>query len=158
MLCRPGIRLPPPHAGPEARLITGINRRDADDNWFNALAVIGPNAILEETYDKVHLVPFGEYIPFRIELLRAMAATSGFGFTAGEKVRAIDTPLGRALPLICYEGIFPGHIFRADERPDYLLQLTNDAWFGTFSGPYQHLDQARFRAVRTGAVIGPCRQ
>ncbi len=137
----------------ETRLITGINRRDAAGNWYNALAVVGPGADVQETYDKVHLVPFGEYIPFRIEFLRAMAATSGFGFTPGAEVRAIGTPLGRALPLICYEGIFPGHIFRADERPDYLLQLTNDAWFGTFSGPFQHLDQARFRAVEQGLSL-----
>lgn len=138
---------------PETRLVTGINRRDADNNWYNALAVVGPDAAIEETYDKVHLVPFGEYIPFRIDVIRAMAATAGYGFTAGERVRAIDTPLGRALPLICYEGIFPGHIFRAGERPAYLMQLTNDAWFGTFSGPYQHLDQARFRAVEQGLSL-----
>ena len=140
-------------ASPETRLVTGVNRRDGEGNWFNALAVLGPGARLEETYDKVHLVPFGEYIPFRIEFLRAMAATAGFGFTPGETVRTIDTPLGRALPLICYEGIFPGHVFRAGERPDYLLQLTNDAWFGTFSGPYQHLDQARFRAAEQGVSL-----
>ncbi|CAN0605749.1 unnamed protein product, partial [Ectocarpus sp. 12 AP-2014] len=70
-----------------------------------------------------------------------------------EAVRLIDTPLGRALPLICYEGIFPGHVFRAGERPDYLLQITNDAWFGEFSGPYQHLDQARFRAAEQGLPL-----
>ena len=137
----------------ETRLITGINRRDAAGNWYNALAVVGRDAEVLETYDKVHLVPFGEYIPFKIDFIRAMAATAGFGFTPGDEVRAIGTPLGRALPLICYEGIFPGHIFRADERPDYLLQLTNDAWFGTFSGPYQHLDQARFRAVEQGLSL-----
>lgn len=138
---------------PETRLITGINRRDAEGNWFNALAVVGPGAVVEATYDKVHLVPFGEYIPFKIDVIRAMAATAGYGFTAGESVRGIDTPLGRAVALICYEGIFPGHVFRADERPDYLLQLTNDAWFGNFSGPYQHLDQARFRAAEQGLSL-----
>ncbi|MEO9825268.1 MAG: apolipoprotein N-acyltransferase [Paracoccaceae bacterium] len=136
-------------AGTEAKVILGINRTDGE-NWFNALAVVGPDGNVEETYDKVHLVPFGEYIPFRLKIIQAMAATSGFGFSSGERVRLIDTPLGRALPLICYEGIFPGHVFRADERPDYLLQITNDAWFGEFSGPYQHLDQARFRSAEQG--------
>jgi apolipoprotein N-acyltransferase len=58
-------------------------------------------------------------------------------------------PAGRALPLICYEAIFPQHA-RAAERADYLLQLTNDAWFGTWSGPYQHLAQARMRAIEQG--------
>lgn len=127
-------------------LITGINRRE-DGNWYNSLAVIGAGGTVIETYDKVHLVPFGEYIPFQLGFLRAMAGATGNGFTSGETVGLIDTPLGRALPLICYEGIFPGHIFKTEERPDYLLLLTNDAWFGSFAGPFQHFDQARFRAA-----------
>ena len=133
----------------QAKVLTGINRRDGE-NWYNSLALIGNDGAVEETYDKVHLVPFGEYIPFRLKIIQAMAATSGFGFSSGDAVRLIETPLGRALALICYEGIFPGHVFRAGERPDYLLQITNDAWFGEFSGPYQHLDQARFRAAEQG--------
>jgi len=137
-------------ASEKARLITGINRRDDQGNWFNSLVVLGPDGAREDIYDKVHLVPFGEYIPLKIDFIRALAASSGFGFTAGEKLRLVDTPLGRALPLICYEGIFPGHLLAVKERPDYLLQITNDAWFGTFSGPYQHLDQARFRAAEQG--------
>lgn len=132
-------------------VLLGLNRREnGGEVWHNSLAVVGQGGEVTETYDKVHLVPFGEYIPFRIELLRAMAASSGFGFTPGDAVRLIDTPLGRALPLICYEGIFPGHMFKAGARPDYLLQITNDAWFGTFSGPFQHLDQMRFRAAEQG--------
>ena len=134
-------------------IVLGLNRRAGPDIWHNSLVVVGQNGSVDETYDKVHLVPFGEYIPFRIEVLRAMAASSGFGFTPGAAVRLIDTPLGRALPLICYEGIFPGHLFKAGERPDYLLQITNDAWFGNFSGPFQHLDQMRFRAVEQGLPL-----
>lgn len=126
--------------------ITGINRRE-DGRWFNSLVVAGADGAVSDTYDKVHLVPFGEYIPFGIPLLRQMAGTSSNGFAAGSEVRLIDTPLGRALPLICYEGIFPGHAFKAGERADYILILTNDAWFGTFAGPQQHLDIARFRAA-----------
>ena len=127
-------------------LVTGINRRE-NGNWYNSLAVVGSDGTVTETYDKVHLVPFGEYIPFGLSILRAMARTASNGFTPGSQVRLIDTPLGLALPLICYEGIFPDHIFLAGKRPDYLLLLTNDAWFGTFAGPFQHLDQARFRAA-----------
>ena len=136
----------------QAKVILGINRSDGE-NWYNSMAVLGTDGAVEETYDKVHLVPFGEYIPFRLKFIQAMAATSGFGFSAGDAVRLVETPLGRALPLICYEGIFPGHVFRAGERPDYLLQITNDAWFGEFSGPFQHLDQARFRAAEQGLPL-----
>ena len=139
-------------AGADAKVLLGINRMDGEA-WFNSMVVVGPDGRVEDTYDKVHLVPFGEYIPFRLKIIQAMAATSGFGFTAGEAVRLVDTPLGRALPFICYEGIFPGHVSRAGERPDYLLQITNDAWFGDFSGPYQHLDQARFRAAEQGLPL-----
>ncbi len=151
-------------------VITGINRSEGGRN-HNSLISIGPNGQPTDVYDKVHLVPYGEYIPFgraaRFVGLSSLAAGDGYGFSPGEGVRLIDTPLGRALPLICYEAIFPQHGRALTERPDYLLQITNDAWFGTFSGPYQHLDQARFRAVEQGlplvraantgisAVIGP---
>ena len=132
-------------------LITGLNRREGEA-WFNALVLVGQDGRVSETYDKVHLVPFGEYIPFRIELLRAMAAMSNFGFSKGAGVRLIDTPLGSALPLICYEAIFPTH-GRGAGRPDVLIQITNDAWFGEFAGPHQHLQQARFRAVEQGVSM-----
>lgn len=146
--------------------VAGINRR-AEGEWFNSLVVVDQAGEVTKSFDKVHLVPFGEYIPFRLGFLRAMAGTSSNGFTPGSEVRLVDTPLGAALPLICYEGIFPGHLFRAEGRADYILLLTNDAWFGTFAGPLQHLDQARFRAAEHGlalvraanrgvsAVIGP---
>jgi apolipoprotein N-acyltransferase len=151
-------------------VVTGVNRVDAG-RFHNALISIGPNGQPADIYDKVHLVPFGEYIPFgevaEFFEFRSFAARDGYGFSPGEGVRLINTPLGRALPLICYEAIFPQHGRALGERPDYLLQITNDAWFGTFSGPFQHLDQARFRAVEQGlplvrvantgvsAIIGP---
>ena len=137
-------------------VIFGINRQEKGKN-HNSLVRLGPEGIEDEPYDKVHLVPFGEFIPLgqlaELVGLSSFAARDGFGFAPGKAVRLIDTPLGRALPLICYEAIFPGHIRRQEERPDYLLQITNDAWFGTFSGPYQHLQQARFRAVEQGLPL-----
>ncbi len=132
-------------------VLAGIMRR-AEEHRYNSAIMIEMGGAVTETYDKVRLVPFGEYIPFRSNLIRAVAATSGFGTSPGENVRLIDTPLGRALPLICYEGIFPRHGARAG-RPDVLIQITNDAWFGSFSGPYQHLDQARFRAIEQGVPL-----
>lgn len=148
-------------------VLTGLNRRTPEGSWFNSSVLINDKGLVAETYDKVHLVPFGEYIPLKIDFIRALAVSTGYGFSSGEAVRAIDTPLGPTVPLICYEVIFPQHARDVNERQSYLLQITNDAWFGGFSGPYQHLDQARFRAVEQGlpliraantgisAVIGP---
>ena len=137
-------------------VILGINRQEDGQN-HNSMVMLGAEGLTGKPYDKVHLVPFGEFIPLgglaRWAGLRSFAARDGFGFAPGNAVRLIDTPLGRALPLICYEAIFPGHIRRQSDRPDYLLQITNDAWFGTFSGPYQHLQQARFRAVEQGLPL-----
>ena len=137
-------------------VIFGINRSE-DARNFNALVSIDATGAPTEIYDKVRLVPFGEFIPFgklaELVGLRSFAAQDGYGFSPGAEVRAIDTPLGQALPLICYEAIFPQHIRALDARPDYLLQITNDAWFGVFSGPFQHLDQARFRAIEQGLPL-----
>ncbi|WP_420915819.1 apolipoprotein N-acyltransferase [Oceaniglobus indicus] len=124
---------------------------------FNSLLVLGQDGIVTDTYDKHHLVPFGEYIPFgglaRLIGLRSFAARDGYGFSAGPGPHLIDFgALGHALPLICYEAIFPQDL-RGTPRPDWLLQITNDAWFGTFSGPYQHLAQARMRTIEQGLAM-----
>ncbi|MDD9976814.1 MAG: apolipoprotein N-acyltransferase, partial [Boseongicola sp.] len=133
-------------------VVTGINRTDGE-NWFNSLIVVGPAGAVEQTFDKQHLVPFGEYIPFRLDFLRAMAARSDYGFASGQHARRISTPFGDAIPLICYEVIFPRHSRSVETRPAFLMQITNDAWFGNFSGPFQHLNQARFRAVEQGLPL-----
>ncbi|RPE67371.1 apolipoprotein N-acyltransferase [Pacificibacter maritimus] len=121
---------------------------------YNSAAVIGASGQVEQIYDKRHLVPFGEYLPLPSLLsavgLRTFTAQQGFGFSAGEEAILFDFgPLGTALPLICYEAIFPRDTHSAI-RPDWMLQITNDAWFGTRSGPQQSLAQARFRAIETG--------
>lgn len=136
-----------------AGVILGAQRSDGAD-FYNSLAVIGPSGGLSAVYDKHHLVPFGEYIPLArfisgIGFLGAAAQATG-GYTPGAGPEILDIgPMGTALPLICYEGIFPRNLATA-ERPDWLLLITNDAWFGTFSGPYQHLAQARLRSVEQG--------
>ena len=134
-------------------VVLGTNRSE-NGKLHNSMVRVDATGTPVQTYDKIRLVPFGEFIPFgqlaRLVGLRSFAARDGFGFSSGGDLSLIDTPLGRALPLICYEAIFPQHIRGTSERPDYILQITNDAWFGTFSGPYQHLDQARFRAAEQG--------
>ncbi len=139
----------------------GIQRGEGA-RYFNSLAVIDANGAVAAVYDKWHLVPFGEYVPagdlaarFGI---RAFAATAGFGYSAGPGPRLLD--LGRAgvvLPLICYEAVFPQDLRAAERvsgrRADWILQVTNDGWFGALAGPYQHLALARLRAVEQGLPL-----
>ena len=134
-----------------APFVFGINRAEGP-RAFNAMVVLDSKAQIAARYDKHHLVPFGEYIPLGDWLgswgLRGLAAQDGNGFSPGPGAQLIEIPgLGRALPLICYEGVFARDIAAAPARPEVLLMITNDAWFGQVSGPYQHLAQARLRAV-----------
>jgi len=128
-----------------------------DGSVRNAMVVLGPDGEILDVYHKQHLVPFGEYVPFG-EILSAfgingLAARDGSGFEVGTGERALDIPnIGRVLPLICYELIFPRHLI-TKIRPSVILQITNDAWFGSASGPYQHLHQAKARAVEQGIPL-----
>lgn len=140
-----------------APLVFGVQRAEGEA-WFNALALLDPAGEVAAVYDKHHLVPFGEYIPFGEALsalgIRGFAVREGYGFAPGPGPRILDLgAAGRALPLICYEAVFPASIRGAPERPDWLFQATNDGWFGEVSGPYQHLAQARFRAVEFGLPL-----
>ncbi|ABV92755.1 apolipoprotein N-acyltransferase [Dinoroseobacter shibae DFL 12 = DSM 16493] len=124
----------------------------------NALAVLDATGIPAQIYDKAHLVPFGEYVPFgdlaaRLGI-RGLAVAEGGGFLAGPGPQVLDFgPLGRALPLICYEAIFPNFGRARLAEADWMLQITNDAWFGQFAGPQQHLVLARFRAIERGMPL-----
>src|SRR5262249_3750577 len=111
---------------------------------YNSVYVIDHDGTILSVYDKVHLVPFGEYLPFQdfLERLGLMQLTKvQGGFIPGDRHRPIQLPKAPAfLPLICYEIIFPGEaIPRTDERPEWLVNVTNDGWFGISPGPYQHL-------------------
>ena len=137
--------------------LIGIQRGDAE-GWFNSLAEISPQGEIGAVYDKFHLVPFGEYIPWGDALARfgitAFAARQGHGYAAGTGPQVMDLPgLPPVQPMICYETIFERDLARGGARPDWLLQVTNDAWFGTWSGPYQHLAQARLRAIQSGLPL-----
>ena len=137
----------------------GVQRAEEGRYW-NSLAVIEPDGTVSQTYDKHHLVPFGEYMPlgdlaYEWFGLSAFAAQHGAGYTAGTGPKLLDfgPVMGRALPLICYEAVFPQDVNAAPERPDWLMQITNDAWFGTLTGPFQHAAQARLRAVEMGLPL-----
>ena len=104
-------------------------------------------------YDKTHLVPFGEYVPWRvIPFIDAIAGPHDF--TPGEAVTPFTiADIGQVQVLICYEAIFPALTGRATKRPDLLVNLTNDAWFGHTAGPYQHLAQTRMTAISYGVPL-----
>jgi apolipoprotein N-acyltransferase len=114
-------------------------------------------SVVRASYDKVHLVPFGEYLPFEGPLrrigLRQMVALPG-GFDAGAAPATIKLSGAPAFgPLICYEIIFPGAAIDAASRPGWLVNVTNDAWFGDTPGPWQHLQQAVVRGVEEGLPV-----
>jgi apolipoprotein N-acyltransferase len=143
-------------SGPKTAVISGIVRTVGDRPRNTMLFMDpagGPNAL----YDKQHLVPFGEYMPFAtlIERLGLSGLTGLAGrFVSGEGSRVIN---GKNLPdflaLICYEAIFPQHARTIENRPEWIVHITNDAWFGEFSGPYQHLAQAQMRAIEQGLPV-----
>jgi apolipoprotein N-acyltransferase len=144
-------------------LIVGLNRREARAEgvaYFNSAAVIdgvSGEARLSQTYDKHHLVPFGEYIPFWSlvgGLNIAPLQQIGAGFEPGVAPTRLVVPgAPPAVVLICYEAIFPDMIPRGAERPGWIAMVTNDAWFGGGSGPYQHYAMARYRAIEEGLPV-----
>lgn len=126
-------------------------QRSEGFRYYNSLATLR-RGVVQEVYDKHHLVPFGEYFPLSSVAERlGLYGMVGTGFTSGPGPELISLgALGKGLPLICYEAVFPQQVGGAPERPDLLLQITNDGWFGEFAGPQQHLAQARFRSVEQG--------
>jgi len=148
---------------PGTVLITGAIRAGAAASngrvteAYNSVYVIDHDGSILGIYDKVHLVPFGEYLPFQRLLeklgLRQLTRVVG-GFKPGDRRRIMDVPgAPKVLPLICYEAIFPGEAVPPDERPGWLVNVTNDGWFGISSGPYQHFQQARMLAVAEGLPL-----
>jgi apolipoprotein N-acyltransferase len=124
---------------------------------FNSLLLIDDKGELLGHYDKMHLVPFGEYLPFQdlLESLGVMQLTGvRGGFTEGSGPRLLEVPgMPSPSPLICYEIIFPDDVTDEAVRPGWLLNVTNDAWFGTSAGPYQHFHEALTRAVEQGLPV-----
>jgi len=136
-------------------LLTGAPRRDAKAGTIhNAMVAIDDAGRIAGTYDKFHLVPFGEYVPFAKYLPIEKLTPGRTGFTPGPGPRTLSLPgLPIVSPLICYEIIFPGNVALDSERPNWLLNMTNDAWYGLSAGPHQHLAQARVRAVEEGLPL-----
>ena len=145
-------------------LLLGALRRELHDpggtpgvRVYNSLFAVSGSGDILARYDKWRLVPFGEYLPFEA-LLKPLGLRQfvplPLGFSAGPAPRTLTiegTP-GFA-PLVCYEAIFPRALIDREDRPQWLLNVTNDGWFGNTAGPYQHLEQARFRAIEEGLAL-----
>lgn len=138
-------------------LVTGAVRVEGGQGggarYYNSIYVIDDEGQIVAAADKAHLVPFGEYLPLAGLLeqfgLKTIARSFG-GYTPAQRRALLPLPGGlSAVPLICYEAIFPGLSEISGEGGDLLLNVTNDAWYGHTPGPYQHLRQAQLRAVET---------
>lgn len=154
----------------KTQLITGALRVEAPDaaplgaaasgrrRIFNSLMVFGEGGRLTALYDKIHLVPFGEYLPLQGVLeaigLQQLTRIRG-GFDVGPTPRPLLAVAGLppVLGLVCYEAIFPAAVVQGRERPGVIVNVTNDGWFGNTTGPRQHLHQTRVRAVEEGVPI-----
>jgi apolipoprotein N-acyltransferase len=143
-------------------VITGAPRYERQDNGsykaWNSIFAIDRFGNVAGQYDKFHLVPFGEYVPLKsllsvLGIERIVEALADFSAGPGPRTLSLDG-IPSFSPLICYEGIFPGSVKEdAQTRPDWLVNLSNDAWFGASAGPYQHYALARLRAVEEGLPL-----
>jgi apolipoprotein N-acyltransferase len=143
-------------AAEDATVLAGTVRFDQDGRPRNALIVLTPasdnGGQISRIYDKWHLVPFGEYQPGWFPL--PFQVVPGGGFAAGPGPETLDLPdLPPVGPLICYEGIFPAQVVDEANRPQWMVNITNDAWFGDSTGPRQHLATVRMRAVEEGLPV-----
>jgi len=150
------------HLSPQSMLFTGAPRRQSGvqgetTKIWNSLLVINHKGQVLKSYDKAHLVPFGEYVPFR-DYLPSWIGKVTYGaldYSVGEGVRTFTLPNFKSFsPLICYEVIFPGKVIsRQDQRPKWLLNITNDGWYGYTSGPFQHAAISQVRAIEEGVPL-----
>lgn len=134
---------------------SGSGRRRT--SYFNSIQLVESGGLITLTYDKMHLVPFGEYLPLsaflnRFGITQFIHVPGGFEPGIARKTLSLRG-IGEVAPLVCYEAIFPGIVSarsRNGNRPALIVNLTNDGWFGPTFGPYQHLAQARLRTIEEG--------
>jgi apolipoprotein N-acyltransferase len=135
--------------------ISGALGSDDQQRIYNSVLALDSKGAVIARFDKFHLVPFGEYVPLRKWIpLKGIAEVGGGDFGSGPGPRTVSIPgLPPASPLVCYEVIFPDQVVDRSLRPGWLLNVTNDGWFGHTAGPHQHLAIARVRAVEQGLPL-----
>ena len=139
----------------ESEILIG-NITFQEDKFRNSALLIDQDKKIRDIYHKVHLVPFGEYMPFHDILTKLpfmKIITGDIGFDSGKEINSIYTKVGNARIAICYEIIFPEEINPNNEKLDLIINITNDAWFGNSSGPFQHFNSSRFRAIEQGIPV-----
>ena len=139
----------------ESEILIG-NITFQEDKFRNSALLIDQDKKIRDIYHKVHLVPFGEYMPFHDILTKLpfmKIITGDIGFDSGKEINSIYTKVGNARIAICYEIIFPEEINPNNEKLDLIINITNDAWFGDSSGPFQHFNSSRFRAIEQGIPV-----
>ena len=144
-------------------LITGVNKKlinDKYEKFFNSLSVYNNKFELIDTYDKINLVPFGEFLPFEniLKILGLKSLTNNYqSFSRGEKRKIIKIEKKnfslKILPLICYEIIYSGGLKKKSEDFDFILNLSEDGWFGDSIGLNQHFSHSIFRAIEEGKYL-----
>lgn len=136
-----------------AYLLTGyLRKNESGPGYSNSFVTIDRAGALSNFYDKSHLVPFGEYIPFQKWIpFGPVAKFSGFNQGNGPQTQTTQEGM-KFSPVICYEIIFSGHVTDSG-RPDVLINVTNDSWYGRSPGPYQHFTQSLFRAIEEGVPV-----
>ncbi len=155
----PGVRREIAQKMPSgASLLTGVVRRGPGEGekplYYNSLIVMDSKGNVVGGYDKHHLVPFGEYMPWRSVIPFRVITALGTDFTPGQGVRSLRAAgLPPFSPLVCYEAIFTGEVAARDDPPAFLLNVTNDAWYEGTIGPAQHFAIARVRAIEEGLPL-----
>jgi len=137
-----------------AAVLSGIVAHAADGSPLNSALMMSPNGAVVSRYDKVNLVPFGEFVPWPFGLVTRKVSTEAGDFAAGNKVVVTSVDSHRTGTFICYESVFPSYIRRfAADGAEALFNISNDSWFGKSQARYQHLQIVRMRAAENSRWI-----
>ena len=138
-------------------IVLGINTLDKEnDKFYNSMVVVDNNLEKKFQYNKIKLVPFGEFLPFKkyLEKIGLKKITEGFGsFSNGSITSSFSYDNLNIVPLICYEIIFPELIQKIKQKNNLLINISEDAWFGDTIGPYQHFSKSIFRAIESDSFV-----